>query len=165
MNICHLQRKFEIIKIFTIIIFTIISVISCSYDEDQEIYNFVDKQNYEIDLNYDQIKGNNLYFHSDDDLSLFLVTIYPYLNLMIDMKLYTNNTEIISAIDNYNSLMFGFDFNFTNLDVVFPYYRSDIFVCYFSKNMSQCSDYIFDITDNKYKNNEDGKIMKSNIQI
>jgi hypothetical protein len=161
MNVFNIQTNRDIIKIITTIFLMIITNISCATEEEMEIYNFVDKQNFEIDLNYNQIMGTDLYFFSADNMSFFFVNIFPELNLSIDMKLYTNNTDLIHVIENNDSLFFGLNFNITNLDPEFANLRSDIFLCNFNKNETVCSDYAYDLKQNKYLKNLNGALVKS----
>jgi len=161
MNVYNIQTYCGIGKIISALFLIVLTTVSCVVKDEFETYNFVDKQNFEIDLNYDQIMGTDLYFYSNQ--TLFLVNILPESSLSISMKLYTNETELISAIENNKSLLFGFDFNITNLDPLFPNLRSDIFLCMLNKNKTECSDYAYDLKENKYIENSNGKLVKSKI--
>lgn len=161
MNVYNIQTYCGIGKIISALFFIVLTTVSCVAKDEFETYNFVDKQNFEIDLNYDQIMGTNLYFYSNH--TLFLVNILPESSLSISMKLYTNDTELISAVDNNKSLVFGFDFNITNLDPLLPNMRSDIFLCMLNKNKTECSDFAYDLKENKYIQNYNGRLVKSKI--
>jgi hypothetical protein len=143
------------IKILSLSLIVIIGFI-----EGQD-YNFVDKQNYEIDLFYNNIPGTNLYFFNDNNSTIFMVTVFPELQLNIDFKFYTNNSQLINVIKDERSLFFGFDFNMTNYDIASSGLRSDIFICTFNTRNSTCSDYAYDIIKNSYVLNNDGRIIKS----
>ena len=161
MNVYNIQTYCGIGKIISALFLIMLTTVSCIAKDEFEIYNFVDKQNFEIDLNYDQIMGTDLYFYSND--TLFLVNILPESSLSITMKLYTNETELISAVENNKSLLFGFDFNITNLDPLLPNLRSDIFLCMLNKNKTECSDFAYDLKENKYLENSNRKFVKSKI--
>jgi hypothetical protein len=143
-------------KIILYLIFAII--IKCL---DLNRYNFVNQQNYEIDLLYTHILGVNLYFYNDNNSTLFIVLIQPDISLKIKMKMYTNNLDLIYNINNNGQLYFGFDFNINNTDITLPNLRSDIFLCKLNKMKMECDDYAYQINEEAYIENNNGKNLKS----
>lgn len=137
-----------------IFIYNISSILS-------QVYNFVDQQNYELDLLFTHLPGIDLYYYNKDNSSLFIVDIYPDSTLKIKMKLYTNNTELINTINNGNSLYFGFDFNTTVIDIALQGYRADIILCVLNKNEARCDDYDYDTQLQEYTKNTNARYLKS----
>ena len=123
-------------------------------------YNFVDKQNYEIDLVYNYISGTNVYFPSIDNKTLLIYNIDPYLTLVFTIKLYTNDTNLIYGI-NDKSLYFGLDLMIENLDITTRNYRGDIVVCKINKFELDCRDYAYDYSRQIYVENANEKHLKS----
>ena len=161
MNVTKIAKNFHVTKLISIFFLINFLKISSANLLLQNEYNFVDKQNYEIDLNYNQILGTNLFFYSNDNLSLFIVRIYPDVTLSITMKLYTSDSYLINVIDQNNSIFMGIDFNTPNLDIYFQNFQSDVFLCNFGKNNSNCSDYAINLQRNKYINNKNAKVIQS----
>ncbi len=133
-------------------------------------YNFGKKQNFEIDLEYKHLIGTNLYFYSEDNSSIFIVSTIPQTTLEITMKLYTNNTDLISRINtnsntisNGKGLFFGLDFNISNSDITLPYLRSDIILCCFNTANAKCFDYAYDLDRNTYINNTNSRLLMNNL--
>lgn len=161
MNVPQIAKNFYVTKLTQIFFLINFLKISSADVQVQNIYNFVDKQNYEIDLMHNQLLGTNLYFYSNDNLSLFIINFYPDVTLSIIMKLYTNDPYLIRMINQNKTIFMGFDFNIPNLDIYFPNFQSDIFLCSFGKNNSNCMDYAFDLQENKYINNKNAKVLNS----
>ena len=71
-------------------------------------YNFGNKQNYHIDLLYNHLLGNNLYFFVNTSGSLtsqFSITLYPSLSLIIKFKIYTSDTQLINALERVSVMV------------------------------------------------------------
>src|SRR5687767_10552348 len=98
--------KFMIIyKLFSIFLY-ILSILTISGESNNlsnliKTYNFVDQQNYILDLMNSHLQGINLYFYSKDNLTLFILDINPQLTLNIQMKMYTNDTLLTNIITNH----------------------------------------------------------------
>jgi hypothetical protein len=129
-------------------------------------YNFGNKQNYHIDLLYNHLLGNNLYFfvtNSNQEQSQFSITLYPSLSLIIKFKIYTSDSELINALENGKYIYFGLDLNITNTDITLPKYNTDVIICVFDKNDASCYDYVFDKDNEKYLYNNDAAVCKNNL--
>jgi hypothetical protein len=129
----------------------------------QSIYNFVNSQNYEIDLNYKYLPGTNMYFFPEDNSSLFITTVDPDLELKISMQLYTNDTKIIDFLRSEGNLYFGIDFRIPNTDITIPNYRSDIILCKFNLQKVLCNDYAYNLKEDVYEDNTNSRILKNNL--
>jgi hypothetical protein len=140
-----------LIQLFFILHFT--PLMNCNY-------NFVNKQNYEIDLVYDYITGTNIYFPTPDNKTLVIYNINPYLSLQFTFKMYTNDTNLISAV-KYTSLYFGLDLMIQNNDISTKNYRGDVVVCKLNKLGLECKDYAYDLKNNLYVDNTNGRKLKS----
>jgi hypothetical protein len=127
-------------------------------------YNFVNQQNYEIDLVYDYISGTNIYFPTSDNKTLVIYNINPYLTLQFTFKMYTNDSNLISAV-NYKSLYFGLDLMIHNNDISTKNYRADVVVCRLNRLDVECKDYAYDILKKLYVDNTNGKILKSKSNL
>ena len=129
-------------------------------------YNFGNKQNYHIDLLYNHLLGNNLYFFVNTSGSLtsqFSITLYPSLSLIIKFKIYTSDIQLINALENGKIIYFGLDLNITNTDITLPDYKTDVIVCAFDKKDAYCSDYVYQISTGKYLFNDQGQVCKNNL--
>lgn len=129
-------------------------------------YNFGKKQNYHIDLLYNHLLGNNLYFfvtNSNEEQSQFSITLYPSLSLIIKFKMYTSDSELINALENGKYIYFGLDLNITNTDITLPKYNTDVIICVFDKKDASCYDYVFDKDNEKYLYNNDAAVCKNNL--
>ena len=129
-------------------------------------YNFGNKQNYHIDLLYNHLLGNNLYFFVNTSGTLtsqFSITLYPSLSLIIKFKIYTSDIQLINALENGKIIYFGLDLNITNTDITLPDYKTDVIVCAFDKNDAYCSDYVYQISTGKYLFNDQGQVCKNNL--
>lgn len=154
--------SFSFISKWLIIILSISKTLTSS--DDYFEYNFINYQNYAIDLAFKHLVGTNLYFYpKDKNNSLFVVSVDPDLTLGISMKLYTNDTELINVINSEGSLYFGIDFNINNTDITLPDLRSDVVVCCFNKVSGNCYDFAFNISSNTYIYNENAKVLMNNL--
>ena len=133
----------------------------------EPFYNYGNQQNYEIDLLYNHILGQNLYFinknDDDDEKTQFSVTLYPSLGLETTFKFYTNETKIIDALENGKMIFFGLDLNITNTDITLENYNTDIIGCELTKQDTKCYDYVYDTTLKRYMRNENAIISKNNL--
>ena len=129
-------------------------------------YNFGNKQNYHIDLLYNHLLGNNLYFFVNTSGTLtsqFSITLYPSLSLIIKFKIYTSDNQLINALSDGKIIYFGLDLNITNTDITLPDYKTDVIVCAFDKNDAYCSDYVYQKSTGKYLYNNNGIVCKNNL--
>ena len=81
------------------------------------------------------------------------------------MQIYTNDTSLVSTIQNGNSLYFGFDFNINNTDVSLADFKADIVLCKFNIKNVKCYDYAYDYRRKVYLDNSGPKVVKSNKNI
>ena len=127
-------------------------------------YNFGNQQNPEIDKLYKHLQGRNIYFITDDpEKTLFIIIIYPENNLKIGLKMYTDSELLINSLNSGKKLFFGVDLVVNNTDIFFPDFNTDIVICNFDLNDTNCNDYVFDLTDNYYKINKNGDITNNNL--
>jgi len=129
-------------------------------------YNFGNKQNYHIDLLYNHLLGNNLYFFVNTSGTLtsqFSITLYPSLSLIIKFKIYTSDNQLINALSDGKIIYFGLDLNITNTDITLPDYKTDVIVCAFDKKDAYCSDYVYQKSTGKYLYNNNGIVCKNNL--
>ena len=128
-------------------------------------YNFGNQQNFEIDLLYNHLLGQNLYFINSDGgtKTQFSVTLYPSQSLEVTFKFYTNNTEIKEALEDGKVIFFGIDLNISNTDITLDEYMTDIMGCELTKKDAKCYDYVYNTQTNQYMRNEEGAISKNNL--
>jgi hypothetical protein len=150
MNLLHLD-------LFTLFVTNLVFIHS------QTTYNFVNTQNYEIDLAYKYILGTNMYFFSNQNTSLFIITVDPDQSLRMSMKLYTNDTNLFKALKSSASIYFGIDFMIENTDITTSGYDSDIVLCKFNMQKVQCYDYAYQWNESVYVDNSNTKILKNNL--
>ena len=163
-----------------------------SFNNNKSLYNYCDKQNYLMDLNYNFLPGVLNYFYMDANTTLIVFNIISITDLSFKVSIYTNNTSLINQISN-NQLYFGFDFNSTNMletltvlnttvtldnstEIVLEEFKdlyvrpekSDIVICNLGLNTGQCNDFYssYDTNTNQniyYKN--DNKLINSKSLI
>ena len=130
-------------------------------------YNFGNQQDPEIDKLYSHLLGRNIYFVTDSpEKSLYITAVYPSLTLEVELKLYTDSTEIIEAFNSGKKLYFGFDLMIDNIDIKVPNfdnYKTDIIICFFDKTDAECHDYIYDKNLKEYLLNDEGIILNNNL--
>jgi hypothetical protein len=102
-------------------------------------YNFNGQQRYEIDMEYNSLPGTNLYAFSEDNTTLFIIDIIPKKTLIMNFKVYTNDTLLIQRAKN-SSLFVGFDFNTEHTP---PNKKTDIVLCNFTAFDATCWDYLY----------------------
>jgi len=150
---------------YLILFILLIYRISCGKIRTE--YNFGNQQDPEIDKSYSHLLGRNIYFATDNpEKSLYITAVYPSLTLEVDLKLYTDSTQIIDAFNLGKKLYFGFDLMIENLDIkVLNYnnYKTDIIICFFDKTDVECHDYIYDKTAEEYLLNDGGIILNNNL--
>ena len=129
-----------------------------------EKYNFGNNQNPEIDKLYNHLLGRHLYFiTTGESKTMFKFVIYPSLTLQISLNMYTNNENIINALDNGQYIYFGVDLRIKNTDISRERYSTDVIVCGFTKEIVKCFDYVFDTVSKIYIKNENGAISLNNM--
>ena len=133
-------------------------------------YNFGNYQDPEIDKSYNHLLGRNIYFVSDatenSAKSFYITVVYPSLTLEVQLKLYTDSTEILEAFNEGKKLYFGFDLMIENIDIKvanYDNYRTDIIICYFDKNDVECHDYLYDKENEVYLLNDGGVRLNNNL--
>ena len=130
-------------------------------------YNFGKQQNPEIDKEFNHVLGRNIYFITEEpERTMYITAIYPSLTLEVNLKFYTDSSEIINAFNIGKQIYFGFDLLIENTDISiekYNNYHTDIMVCIFSKTDVSCHDYIDNIEKEEYEINDDGIILKNNI--
>ena len=130
-------------------------------------YNFGNQQDPEIDKSYSHLLGRNIYFVTEQpEKSLYITAIYPSLTLEVELKLYTDSSQIIEAFNSGKKLYFGFDLMIDNIDIKvnnYNFYKTDIIICFFDKNDVECHDYIFDKSTNEYLLNDGGARLNNNL--
>ena len=135
----------------------LISIISISSKLISPIYNKGQIQDPNIDKEFSGKNGLNLYyFNSGSQQTMYNVELNPNTTLEMSFKIYTNSDCLIKAFDKGDQLYFGFDFMFENKNG--GQYNTDIIICSFDKLSVKCSDYIYDIKNNKYIRNDNGAI-------
>ena len=101
-------------------------------------YNFGKYQDPEIDKSYNHLLGRNIYFITEEpEKSFYITVLYPSLTLEVQLKLYTDSTQIIDAFNSGKKIYFGFDLMIDNLDIKitnYQNYKTDIIICFFDKN-------------------------------
>ena len=150
---------------YLILFILLIYRISCGKIRTE--YNFGNQQDPEIDKSYSHLLGRNIYFVTENpEKSLYITAVYPSLTLEVDLKLYTDSTQIIDAFNSGKKLYFGFDLMIDNIDIkVFNYnnYKTDIIICFFDKTDVECHDYIYDKTAKEYLLNDGGIKLNNNL--
>ena len=133
-------------------------------------YNFGNYQDPEIDKSYNHLLGRNIYFLNDDantgEKSFYITVVYPSLTLEVNLKLYTDSSQIIQAFNSGKKIYFGFDLMIDNLDIKVPNfnnYKTDIIICFFDKKDVECHDYIYDINAQEYLLNDGGARLNNNL--
>ena len=127
-------------------------------------YNFGNQQNPEIDKLYTHLQGRNIYFITEEpEKTLFKIIIYPENTLKIGLKMYTDSEVLINSLNSGKKLFFGVDLVMDNTDVSLIDYNTDIVICYFDLNDTNCNDYIYDLNDRNYKINKNGIISNNNL--
>ncbi len=130
-------------------------------------YNFGNKQNPEIDKFFNHVLGRNVYFVTEQpEKTMYITAIYPSLTLEVKLKMYTDNSQIINAYNSGKKIYFGFDLLIDNIDIKvsdYDKYHTDIMVCIFDKLDVDCHDYIDDLHNNKYLENDEGKRLNNNL--
>ena len=113
----------------------------------------------QLDKYYFDNPGINLYYFSYDiENTMFNVVLDLKETLEINFKIYTDSETLEEALNNGCKAYFGFDFNIENKNKSLQRYKTDIMICAFDKKDVNCSDYVYDKENNKYKKNENGKI-------
>lgn len=127
-------------------------------------YNYGNHQNPEIDKLYRHLLGRSFYFITEyPEKTMYNILIYPENNLKIELKMYTDSEFLIKSLNNGKKLFFGVDLVINNTDISLIDYNTDIVICYFDLNDTGCNDYVFDIKENSYKINLNGKISNNNL--
>ena len=127
-------------------------------------YNYGNHQNPEIDKLYRHLKGRSFYFMKEHpEKTMYNIIIYPENYLKIELKMYTDSELLIKSLNNGKKLFFGFDLVINNTDISLSDYNTDIVICYFDLNDTNCNDYIYDLNDNLYKINNLGNISNNNL--
>ena len=130
-------------------------------------YNYGNKQNPEIDKLYNHLLGRNIYFIEEEpEKSMYITVIYPSLTLRVQLKIYTDSSQLINALNSGKKIYFGFDLLINNTDIYFDdfmNYRSDIMVCIFDKMEVNCHDYIYNIEKERYEINDNGTKLNNNL--
>ena len=133
-------------------------------------YNFGNYQDPEIDKSYNHLLGRNVYFVSEAtenlEKSFYITVVYPSLTLEVELKLYTDSTEIIEAFNQGKKLYFGFDLMIDNIDIKvenYDNYKTDIIICFFDKVDVECHDYIYDKENEVYLLNDQGIRLNNNL--
>ena len=150
------------------IINIILSLIQCCSNSIITKYNFGNEQDPEIDKSYNHLLGRNIYFveESENKRTMYITIIYPSLTLEVQLKMYTDSTELIDAFNEGKKIYFGFDLMIENIDIKVENYnesRTDAMICFFDKNDVNCHDYIYNKTQEKYLLNDDGIILRNNL--
>ena len=131
-------------------------------------YNFGNKQNPEIDKSFNHVLGKNVYFVTEQpEKTMYITAIYPSLTLEVKLKMYTDSQQLINAFNSGEKIYFGFDLLIENADIketlTFNNYHTDVMICIFSKTDVECHDYVYEISSNKYKINDNGIIYRNNL--
>ena len=132
-------------------------------------YNFGNYQDPEIDKSYNHLLGRNVYFVNESETSgksFYITVIYPSLTLEVELKLYTDSTEIIDAFNSGKKLYFGLDLMVENLDIKvenYDNYKTDIIICFFDNKDVECHDYIYGKEKEEYLLNDDGIKLNNNL--
>lgn len=127
-------------------------------------YNFGNHQNPDIDKLYTHLKGRSLYFITNEpEKTMYNIIIYPENDLKIGLKMYTDSELLIQSLKDGKKLFFGFDLEINNTDISLINYNTDIVICYFDLNDTDCNDYVFDLKENLYKINNNGEITNNNL--
>jgi len=129
-------------------------------------YNFGKKQNYKIDLLYKHLLGCNLYFitnETDTNKTIFSIKVYPSTSLNINFKMYTTDNNIIKIIKSGKYIFFGLDLNISNSDITLPQYNTDTLICFFNFDDAECHDYVFDMSNGKYRQNDNEILTNNNL--
>ncbi len=144
-------------KITLIILIKIIQIDSVLVSPEYNKGKFRDPL---LDMYYFDNPGINLYFLSYDvENTMFNVVLnQKEETLEVNFKIYTDSETVEEALDYGLKSYFGFDFNIENKNKSLEKYKTDIIICAFDKKDVNCSDYVYDKENNKYKKNENGKI-------
>lgn len=121
-----------------------------------QTYNFVDKQNPEIDEIYSQIPGFQSYSFTSNNSTLLIFDIYPDSKLTINFKIYSNDTILKSLLENkYQGLIIGFEFPFNSTRAEDgDKYKTDTMICSTNFQNSSCLDYFYSVKDEKFFKNQ-----------
>ena len=96
---------------FYIYIFFIFLICQINSGKLRTEYNFGNYQDPEIDKSYNHLLGRNIYFLNDDantgEKSFYITVVYPSLTLEVNLKLYTDSTQIIQAFNSGKKIYFG----------------------------------------------------------
>lgn len=144
-----------------ILLLTFIYIISKTLNKLMaKTYNFGNQQNYEIDLLYEHLLGQHLYFVTNESKMdpLYIMALYPSLDLDIKFKFYSSNL----TLDNDAHLLFGIDLNVDIIDQMNPSIRTDIIVCQISSSEAECEDYYYNSTSEEYIKN---KVGNNNVYL
>ena len=153
-----------------IYIFFILLIYQINTGKLRTEYNFGNYQDPEIDKSYNHLLGRNIYFLDEDtnsgEKSFYITVIYPSLTLEVQLKLYTDSTQIIDAFNSGKKIYFGFDLMIDNLDIKitnYQNYKTDIIICFFDKNDVECHDYYYEKDNKVYKINDEGTFLNNNL--
>jgi len=122
-----------------------------------EDYNFAGKQNPFIELIFNHVPGYSLYFYEENNQTLLIFNIFPYLNLRFNFKIYSNISYIQQYYENPETgIIFGMDFNYNSTDVNVKNFRGDSLICLINIRKAICEDYIWDMREKLYTKNNGG---------
>lgn len=136
-----------------------------NYKPNKAEYNFCDIQSYEMDTNYKFMQGIQMYFYTENNSTLIILSIISIQDFKFKLSFYSNESKYKSLIEQ-NSLLFGFRFNTTNIienayifnktldindtnysntykDVLEREEQTDVIVCWVGKEQARCSDYYY----------------------
>lgn len=149
---------YKLFQIYILFLF----IINASLKLIPQEYNNGDVQDPNLDKDYPNIEGINLYYLSKGyDKTMYNVVLNPNENLEVSFKIYTDSETLIEFLENGNKLYFGFDFMMKNKNE--NQYNTDIIICAFDKNDVKCYDYVYDNENDNYIRNDNGTISQNNI--
>lgn len=127
-------------------------------------YNYGNVQDPKLDKYYFDQTGQNLYYFSRDiDNTMFNIVLNPNETLEVKFKVYTDSETLSEALDSGYKIYFGFDFNMENPNKALKQYKTDIMICILDKKDVKCYDYVYDIENNNYLRNDNGKISPNQV--
>lgn len=147
-----------------IILLLFVSLVDISPKLMSPEYNNGNVQDPKLDKYYLDITGQNLYYFSRDiDNTMFYINLNPNETLEVNFKVYTDSETLSEALDNGYKIYFGFDFNMENSNKSLKQYKTDIMICVVDKTDANCYDYVYDIENNNYLRNDNGKISQNQV--